>query len=360
MIELDKITLKRGDFILKQISFHIKKGEIYLLLGDSGSGKTTILELVSGFIKPEAGKIIMNDNDIIDLPPDKRNIAYLPQKMSLFPHLTIKENILYGVKVRGISLDRNYYNMLISRLEIGDILESYPDHISGGQAQRAALTRAMIVKPNLLLLDEPFSALHPSLRYELVDLIKSMADEFHLTILAVSHDIEEALYLSDIVSFIYDGAIIQTAKKNEIYFRPKTVKVARFFGIDNLFTGKIIDMRDDNLIIETIFGNINVERTYREKDIKIKERLIWGIHSDEVRIVRRNNAKMMSNRLTGVIKQIFPHGQYWNIHFICANDVIKIRIPDFVYGKLNISRDSKAEVNLPGERIFIIRQKNAS
>ncbi len=354
MIELNKITLKRGDFILNQINFSIKKGEIYLLLGDSGSGKTTILELISGFIKPDSGKIIMNGNDIVRLSPDKRNIAYLPQNMSLFPHLAIKENILYGIKVQGVLLDKHYYNMLISRLEIADILENYPEHISGGQAQRVALARAMIVKPKLLLLDEPFSALHPSLRYELEDLLKSIAPEFNLTILAVSHDIDEALHLSDVISFLYNGEIIQTAKRNEIYFRPRTVVVAKFFGIKNLFDGKITSIDEEKLKIETIFGSIDVKKTYREKEIKFGENIVWGIHSDEVRIIREEHKKIRLNKISGSINQVFLHGQHWNIRLLCESGMLNITIPDFIYKRLNISKKDKMDVELPEERIFII------
>ncbi len=360
MIRFENISMKRCNFSIKKISFHILRGEIYLLLGSSGSGKTTILELLSGFIKPDQGKILINGKSAAGLPPDKRNIAYLPQKMSLFPHLSVKDNILYGLLVQKKQVDKRYFNILIERLEINNILNDYPDHISGGQAQRAALARALMCKPMMLLLDEPFSALHPSLRYELVDLIKSMADEFHLTILAVSHDIEEALYLSDVISFIYDGAIIQTAKKNEIYFKPKTVEVAKFFGIENLFNGKVTAIKSDNMIIETVFGSITIKKTYREKNVNLEDKLIWGIHSDEVRIVRKNHVGKISNRMTGVIKQIFPHGQYWSISLLCTNSMIKIKLPDFAYGKLNISRNSKIEVNLPGERIFIITEENSA
>jgi len=354
MIELNKITLKRGDFILNQISFNIKKGEIYLLLGDSGSGKTTILELISGFIKPDSGKIIMNGNDIVRLSPDKRNIAYLPQNMSLFPHLSIGKNILYGIKMQGISLDRHYYDMLIFRLEIADILENYPEHISGGQTQRVALARAMIVKPKLLLLDEPFSALHPSLRYELEDLLKSIAPEFNLTILAVSHDIDEALHLSDVISFLHNGEIIQTAKRNEIYFRPRTAEVARFFGIKNLFDGKITSVDKNRLKIETVFGSINVKRTYREKGIQTEENIVWGIHSDEVRIIRKEHKEVRLNRISGTISRVFPRGQHWNINLLCGAGMLNITIPDFIYKRLNISKKDKIDIELPEERIFII------
>ena len=356
MIELKELSLKRGAFKLSQISFYIKKGEIYLLLGDSGSGKTTTLELVAGFLKPDTGKIMIEDIDITNLPPNKRNIAYLPQKMSLFPHLSIEENILYGTKVRGITAEKDYYKMLVSRFGIEEILNSYPDAISGGQAQRAALARAMIVKPKLLLLDEPFSALHPSLRYELEDLLKSIVSEFNLRVLAVSHDIDEALHLANVISFLHKGSIIQTAKRNEIYFRPKTVEVARFFGIKNLFEGYIVASDKENLKIETVFGIIHAKTTHREKKLKPGENIIWGIHSDEVRIIRQEHKKERLNRLSGIVDNLFAHGQYWDLRFLYKDSTLHIKIPDFICERLKIEEKKAMEVELPPERIFIVKR----
>lgn len=229
-----------GDLVaVKDLDIDIHAGEFFSMLGPSGSGKTTVLRMIAGFEEPTAGKILLHGTDVTRSAPFDREVNTVFQDYALFPHLTIGENVAYGLKVRGVS--RAERTRLVSealeQVQLGHVAERRPSQLSGGQRQRIALARALILRPKVLLLDEPLGALDKQLREQMQFELKQIQREVGITFVFVTHDQEEALTLSDRVAVFNDGKIEQVGSPREVYEFPQTEFVARFLGITNLLSG---------------------------------------------------------------------------------------------------------------------------
>lgn len=238
---------------VKNISFQLEKGELVSFLGPSGCGKTTLLNIIGGFVKNDSGSIYLEDKDITEYPPEKREIVTVFQNYALFPHMNVIENVKYGLKYRGynkeeqIKLAKEYLKI------VG--LEGYEKNsvgeLSGGQQQRVALARALVLQPKILLLDEPFSNLDAKLKIAMREEIKELQKRLGISMIFVTHDQEEALSISDRIVVMSNGEIVQIGKPEEIYYSPKNRYVAEFIGkINFLEIGnkrpEEIKMRRDN------------------------------------------------------------------------------------------------------------------
>jgi len=217
--------------VLRNISLTIAEGEFLTLLGESGSGKTTLLRLVAGFEEPTAGEIWMSGVRLDLLPPYQRRVNTVFQNYALFPHLSVRENVAYGLRV----------DEALRMVKMQEFAASRPSKLSGGQQQRVALARALVNRPLLLLLDEPLSALDANLRKQMQSELKALQREMGITFLFVTHDQEEAMALSDRIALMRDGALEQVATAREIYAHPATAYTARFIGQTNLLRGEILD-----------------------------------------------------------------------------------------------------------------------
>jgi spermidine/putrescine transport system ATP-binding protein len=229
--------------VLKNISLSIPSGEFLTLLGESGSGKTTLLRLVAGFEQPTAGEMWMSGLRLDTLPPYKRRVNTVFQHYALFPHLTVRENVAYGLRVRKTSAAEigGRVDEALRMVKMPEFAASRPSQLSGGQQQRVALARALVNRPLLLLLDEPLSALDANLRKQMQGELKALQRELGITFLFVTHDQEEAMALSDRIALLRDGALEQVASPREIYAHPSTAYTAQFIGQTNLLRGEIID-----------------------------------------------------------------------------------------------------------------------
>lgn len=217
---------------IKNISFQLEKGELVSFLGPSGCGKTTLLNIIGGFVKNDSGSIYLEDKDITEYPPEKREIVTVFQNYALFPHMNVVENVKYGLKYRGynkeeqIKLAKEYLKI------VG--LEGYEKNsvgeLSGGQQQRVALARALVLQPKILLLDEPFSNLDTKLKIAMREEIKELQKRLGISMIFVTHDQEEALSISDRIVVMSNGEIVQIGKPEEIYYSPKNRYVAEFIG----------------------------------------------------------------------------------------------------------------------------------
>ena len=217
---------------VKNISFQLEKGELVSFLGPSGCGKTTLLNIIGGFVKNDSGSIYLEDKDITEYPPEKREIVTVFQNYALFPHMNVVENVKYGLKYRGynkeeqIKLAKEYLKI------VG--LEGYEKNsvgeLSGGQQQRVALARALVLQPKILLLDEPFSNLDAKLKIAMREVIKELQKRLGISMIFVTHDQEEALSISDRIVVMSNGEIVQIGKPEEIYYSPKNRYVAEFIG----------------------------------------------------------------------------------------------------------------------------------
>ena len=242
LLEVRAVAKRFGSHeVLKNISLNIDSGEFLTLLGESGSGKTTLLRLIAGFEQPTAGEIWMSGERLDTLPPYKRRVNTVFQNYALFPHLNVRDNVAYGLRVQGAPKNEIPGRVIdaLNMVKMAEFAAARPSRLSGGQQQRVALARALVNRPQLLLLDEPLSALDANLRKQMQSELKTLQREIGITFLFVTHDQEEAMALSDRIALLRDGALEQVASPREIYAHPTTAYTAQFIGQTNLLRGEI-------------------------------------------------------------------------------------------------------------------------
>ncbi|MGB4274414.1 MAG: ABC transporter ATP-binding protein [Bacillota bacterium] len=230
---------------VKNLNLKIKKGELITLLGPSGCGKTTTMHIIAGFHLPDRGRVILNGEDITYLAPYKRNTPMVFQEYALFPHLTVFENVAYGMAIRKVPKNEIQEKVkdILEQLGLPDIATRFPNQLSGGQQQRVALARALVLDPEVLLLDEPLSNLDAKLRIRVRYEIKQLQEKFNITMVYVTHDQEEALSISDRVAVMNKGVLEQYGTPWEIYYKPKNKFVAEFVGETNFLQVEIKEVR---------------------------------------------------------------------------------------------------------------------
>ncbi|MEQ8895939.1 MAG: ABC transporter ATP-binding protein [Roseovarius sp.] len=242
-VRFDKVSKSFGEVkALQPLDLEIKPGEFLTLLGPSGSGKTTLLNIVAGFLDPNTGRLIVGDKDVTALPPRLRNIGMVFQNYALFPHMTVAENVAYGLKVRNVRGPalKSRVDEALEMVQLGGYGDRGIDQLSGGQQQRVALARAMVIEPDLLLMDEPLGALDRQLRKQVQLEIRRLHAKAPRTTIYVTHDQEEALVMSDRVAIMRHGEIIQIGTPAELYKKPNSAYIARFLGESNLLPATIL------------------------------------------------------------------------------------------------------------------------
>ena len=253
-VRTENLRKQFGDVqAVKDANLHIAKGEFYTFLGPSGCGKTTLLRMLAGFTSADSGSIYFDDQIVNDIPPWKRNVGMVFQNYALWPHMNVFENIAFGLRERGIAKSeiqgRVERSLKMVNLEGHD--KRRPSQLSGGQQQRVALARTLVTEPGLLLLDEPLSNLDAKLRVQMREELLRLQRELGITTIYVTHDQEEALITSTRIAVMSEGEIIQEGTPREIYELPYTKSVADFVGTSNLFSAKIIDIRQDMLMLSS-------------------------------------------------------------------------------------------------------------
>jgi iron(III) transport system ATP-binding protein len=259
-IRIQNLTKRFGTVTaLHHLDLTINPGELFFLLGPSGCGKTTLLRSLAGFYIPEEGTIFFGDEDVTRLEPHKRNTGMMFQSYALWPHLTVAENVAFGLEERKVAkpeLKRRVAEALDS-VRMGPYAERRPNQLSGGQQQRVALARALVIRPRCLLLDEPLSNLDAKLRLEMRLEIRRVCKEFSLTTVYVTHDQKEALSISDRMAVMDAGKILQVGTPEEIYRRPACKTVANFIGETDFITGKILSAAGCRLKVATAIGTFD-------------------------------------------------------------------------------------------------------
>jgi putative spermidine/putrescine transport system ATP-binding protein len=244
---------------LRPTTLAIDAGEFLTLLGPSGSGKTTLLNIAAGYVEPSVGRVLIGERDVTSLPPRRRNVGMVFQSYALFPHLSVAENVAYGLRVRGVSR-REIQKRVDAALEMVDLAgfgDRSPRQLSGGQQQRVALARALVIEPDVLLLDEPLGALDRQLRKHVQLEIRRLHQRLGRTMIYVTHDQEEALVMSDRIAVMRDGRIEQIGSGRELYETPANTFVARFLGESNLVQGPVTRLNGERAEIEAAsFGAV--------------------------------------------------------------------------------------------------------
>lgn len=334
-----KNAIKRyGDnIVVKDLSLDIKNGEFFTLLGPSGCGKTTLLRMIAGFNSIEGGNFYFNDVRINDMDPAKRNIGMVFQNYAIFPHLTVKDNVAFGLKTRKkpkeeIEIETNKYMKLMHIDAYGDRM---PELLSGGQQQRVALARALVINPDVLLMDEPLSNLDAKLRVEMRSVIKEIQNRVGITTVYVTHDQEEAMAVSDRIAVMKDGVIQHVGTPKNLYQRPANLFVATFIGRSNLLDAKVV-LKDKRAYI--CFENgYRLEVLNLLDEYKYNQNVIVSIRPEEL---------MISNVEEGM-KAVIEDSMFLglNTHYI-------VRLEDNT--KLEIIQESRIDSILPkGKEIYL-------
>ena len=284
-IKIENAQKRYGDnIIIENLSLDIKQGEFFTLLGPSGCGKTTLLRMIAGFNSIENGNFYFNEKRINDLDPAKRNIGMVFQNYAIFPHLTVEQNVEFGLKNRKISKEemKTETEKFLKLMQIDEYRDRMPERLSGGQQQRVALARALVIKPDVLLMDEPLSNLDAKLRVEMRTAIKEIQNSIGITTVYVTHDQEEAMAVSDRIAVMKDGEIQHLGQPKDIYQRPANLFVATFIGKTNVLNGTLnnsvlkmagkYDITLNNIKDKNIKGNVVI--SIRPEEFVIDENQI--------------------------------------------------------------------------------------
>lgn len=254
-VQLDHVSKNYGSLkAVRDVSLKMAQGELITLLGPSGCGKSTMLRMIAGFVQPSAGDIYIGGSLVSGLPPHKRHVGLVFQNYALFPHMTVSENVAFGLKMRGITGEASHVRVreALERVRLDQKLDAYPRQLSGGQQQRTALARALVITPQVLLLDEPFGALDRELRQHMQSEMRLLQRSIGISTLLVTHDQEEALTLSDRIVVMNAGAVEQIDTPINIFERPKTAFVAQFMGRANIFPGNLSLSREEQKCVVTL------------------------------------------------------------------------------------------------------------
>ncbi|PPA83497.1 Fe3+/spermidine/putrescine ABC transporter ATP-binding protein [Brevibacillus laterosporus] len=279
----------QNQIIVDNFHLQIEQGEFISLLGPSGCGKTTTLNMIAGFLDPDQGDLLIKGKKMNGVPPYKRELGMVFQTYSLFPHMTVGENIGYGLKLRKISKaeQKDRIRKVLELVKLPHVADRYPKQLSGGQRQRIAIARALVVEPSLLLLDEPLSNLDAKLREELRDELKRLHQEIGVTTIFVTHDQEEALSLSDRIVVMNYGRVEQIGRPHEIYNHPATEFVHTFIGKSNRIPGLITASNGQIMTIKTD-GDWEIQAVATDTNLQVGQRVIAYVRPEKIKLFPLN------------------------------------------------------------------------
>ena len=287
-VRLQDVTKRFGEVVaVDSVSLEVRKGELFFLLGPSGCGKSTLLRSVAGFYDPDAGSVVFDDRDVTRVAPHLRNTGMVFQNYALWPHMTVEDNVGYGLEVRRIPKEERARRIrdALAMVHMAELAARRPNQLSGGQQQRVALARALVIEPDVILLDEPLSNLDAKLRLEMRDEIRRIHRETGITTIYVTHDQKEALSMADRVAVMDRGQIMQAGTPYEVYRRPASLFVAQFIGETNLIPGKAAGRENGLLTVHTELGPI---ASAVASDIEDGAAVVCSIRPEALEVLRRD------------------------------------------------------------------------
>lgn len=314
MIRIEDLHIRLPDFSLDNVSLDIQSGEFFVLMGPTGSGKTLLLEALAGLMKTSSGRIFIDGREMTGQPPENRGIGIVYQDQALFPHLTVAQNIAYGLRYHRIDSKaaREHVDRLIALLDLAHLLDRLPVNLSGGEKQRVALARALAVQPGVLLLDEPLSALDPNFRDGVRQALKTLHTSTGATFLMVSHDFADALSLADRAAVINKGKIEQVGQVDDIFKKPVSAFTADFVGMKNIFNARFngaqISLGGLEIKLDKIPGNGPGHIAIRPEDVEVGKKASGS-----------NTENVFQGRIVG----IFDQGFTYEVHIQAGRMVFK-------------------------------------
>ncbi len=315
-LEFDGIVQTFGKIkAVDNVSLSVKHGEVFSLLGPSGCGKTTLLRICAGFQRPQAGRVILNGQDITNLPPEKRKVNTVFQNYALFPNLNVFDNIAFGLRIakRPESEVKREVDRMLDLIDLSEHADKRVNQISGGQKQRIAIARALVNQPQVLLLDEPLAALDLKLRQRMLVELDAIHDEVGITFLYVTHDQGEAMSISDNIAVMNKGKVEQIGKPVEIYETPRSSFVAAFIGDTNFFDGTVKEVKDDFSLVDIEdFGQVWV---YNDKKVQVGSLVHISLRPEKVVMHADKPAEQEHyNAFKGIVEEVIYLGsetKYW-------------------------------------------------
>lgn len=312
-IEVKNLVKTYGNvYALKNVDLNIADGEYFVLLGPSGGGKTTLLRSIGGFIRPDSGSVNIKGQNVDDLPPDRRPTSMVFQGFALFPHMNVSQNIGYGLKLKSIdkNIIENKVNKMMDLVGLKGLSNRMPHELSGGQQQRVQLARALILENDVLLLDEPLSALDAQLRKDMCIELKRLQKTVGISFVHVTHNQEEAMSVADRIAIIADGEMVEQGTPKEIYSNPKNKFTAEFIGEKNIFEGRIKDFNKTKVVVD--IDNDNVEIANNNYKVKKNQKVSLSIKAESIQIkkISKTNSKVSNNQIVGKISEITFLGQF--------------------------------------------------
>ncbi len=304
MIRVENLNVSLLDFHLRDIHLTVDENEFFALMGPTGAGKTVLLEAIAGLVPIKSGRVFIGHREVTGLPPEKRGIGIVYQDHALFPHQTVLQNISYGLhfhKAQKADAE-NRRERLIDLLHLSHILNRLPIHLSGGEKQRVALARALMVAPEVLLLDEPLSALDPNFREEIRDSLKDLHKSSKTTFLMVTHDFSDAFFLAERAAVMNQGRLEQTGGTKEVFRRPNSLFAAEFVGMKNVFPATFDGPR-------AMVGDLKIELGAPVEGPK----QYLSVRPEDVVISRESASTNGWTPLRGEIKRVVDYGFYFNI-----------------------------------------------
>lgn len=307
-LNVKNFNVEVGKFRIDDVSLSIEEGEILVILGDNGSGKTKLLEAIAGFQKIKSGKISLHGMEITDLPPDKREIGFISETLSLFPHMSVRKNILYGMRYKKIEDEKEKFRELVKMFGLENLLDRFPQTLSTGEKQKVAFARTLIVDPKIILLDEPTSAISIREREKIDMEIRMTLKKFRKSSIFVTHDENEAFLIGDRMAIMDGGKILQTGKADDIFYHPSSERVATFLGETNIFEGYVVEKIHDTIVVE-----LSKVKITASGDFEIGTRVKVFVRPENVILKNEFREMKGENIFHGKVSKIMPRGLFMKV-----------------------------------------------
>lgn len=363
MLRINGLSMSAGNFFVNNISLTIPDGCCHVLLGGTGNGKTLILETVAGLRPITSGDICADEHNITKEPPEKRFISYVPQDLALFPHLNVEKNIFYSQRFKkGPRRSTKEIEEIIKCMQLENIMHRSIRNLSGGEQQRVALVRAFASGNKVLLLDEPFSALHYTMKRTLWVLLSDMQKKYDLSVLMVTHDLEEAFFLADEISVLYEGRILQTGTKENVFNKPTSIGVTKITGHYNYFPGTVLEVTGKDCFVNS--AGLGANLRINSDELLPNDPVIMAIRTSNIEFISTDNSfTNLPNTILCEIKNIYETSHYRQIILTPnhQNDNIQDDIVADVYEKRNVGefvKGQKVIAYFPEDALFIFKDDN--
>lgn len=347
VVRLENITkiFEKKVVAADHITLTIKDGEFFTFLGPSGCGKTTLLRIIAGLEHPDEGKVYFDEVDITEMPPYKRETGMVFQNYALWPHMTVYENIAYGLKIRKLPKDEIHKRVMevLDLVKLRGLENRFPTQLSGGQQQRVALARALVIRPKVLLLDEPLSNLDAKLRIEMREEIKQLQRKLGITTIYVTHDQEEAMVISDRIAVMRYGRIMQTGTPEDVYKRPENLFVATFLGRYSLINGIVDNINGNRVVLKFSWGKVTGVLTNNRYRLTKGDEAVAILRPEIFKVTKKNGEEM--NTFTGNVEWVSFVGPYIQARIKLDSHSILVNLDPWVKASIGMPISVHASIN---------------